>query len=455
MKLRSKIYLYTSALFAVLLIVVNLSVYILFERMSVGHEIKRVEAEAEAIVKGVRQSAGLIPPDDLLRAYAPLNGMLRIVKSDGTSTPPVTTSSEQQLSKLKYAFEEERKTRRIDVGRTGYVWVSVPVIWPDGEVVNVQVMESIADTEGRLAVLRTVLVAVTLIALIPALVSSRILANRMMTPVSSMIGTMKEIMRSGRFKRLSQSGSSRDELKEMEETFNGMIDMLEANFERQERFVSDASHELKTPLTIIESYASLLRRRGRERPEIFDEAVEAILSESLRMREMTEQLLMLARGPEHWQLKVERVDLAGAAEESVRAFRNAYKRDVSLFAEGPIWQNTDAGMLRQLLFILLDNARKYSETGIAVRVGADEREGWITVEDRGVGIPREELNKVFDRFYRLDPARTRRSGEGGFGLGLALAKEIAGALGVRIKLDSQVGQGTTASLIFRKEQAGE
>lgn len=69
--------------------------------------------------------------------------------------------------------------------------------------------------------------------------------------------------------------------------------------------------------------------------------------------------------------------------------------------------------------------------------------------------PREELNKVFDRFYRLDPARTRRSGEGGFGLGLALAKEIAGALGVRIKLDSQVGQGTTASVIFRKEQAGE
>lgn len=449
MRLRSKIYLYSSVLFAVLLIVVNLSVYLLFEYMSVSNEMKRVEAETESIVTGVQQFAGSIPPDDLLRVYAPVNGMLRIVKPDGTSLSPVTSPSEEKLADLKYVYEEERKTERIEVGQTGYVWVSVPVIWPGGDVVNMQVVESMADTENRLKVLRTVLIGVTVIALIPAILSSRILADRMMKPITSMIRTMKDILRSGRFKRLSLGGPTKDELTEMGETFNEMIDMLESSFERQERFVSDASHELKTPLTIIESYASLLKRRGRERPELFDEAVEAILSESVRMREMTEQLLMLAKKPEQWNITMESVDLAKLVEDSVRAFRNGYHREISLNADKPFWQITDQSKLKQLFFILLDNARKYSKDAIAVSVGSNDREQWIRVTDRGIGIPKEELDKVFDRFYRIDPARTRQSGPGGSGLGLSLAKDIAGAIGARIELESVEGLGTTASIFFK------
>ncbi|KKO51909.1 sensor histidine kinase [Paenibacillus sp. DMB20] len=452
MKLRSKIHLYSSVLFAVLLVAVNLSVYILFDRMSFGNEVKRAEAEAESIVQGVQRSAGSIPPDDLLRAYAPLDGMLRIVKPDGTSSPPVTTSEESKLSELKYAYVTERMTDRLSVEGIGYAWVSIPVIWPDGEVVNVQLTESMAETESRLGVLRTVLIGVTLIALIPAVLSSRMLADRVARPIASMTGTMKDILRSGRFKRLSLAGPSKDELKEMGETFNRMMDMLESSFERQERFVSDASHELKTPLTIIESYASLLQRRGRERPEIFDEAVEAILSEAVRMRGMTETLLMLARKPEQWNVTKEEVDMVQLAEESVRAFQNAYHRKITLIADKPCGRNTDSGKLKQLLFILLDNARKYSEADITVEVGENGREQWITVYDQGIGIPKDELDKVFDRFYRVDPARTRGTGAGGSGLGLSLAKDIAGALGARLRLDSREGEGTTASIIFSMEQ---
>lgn len=452
MKLRSKIHLYSSVLFAILLIAVNLSVYILFDRMSVGNEVKRAEAEAESIVQGIQRSAGSIPPDDLLRAYAPLDGMLRIVKPDGTSSPPVTTSEESKLSEMKYAYVTERKTDRLSVEGIGYAWVSIPVIWPDGEVVNVQLTESMAETESRLGVLRTVLIGVTLIALIPAVLSSRMLADRVARPIASMTGTMKDILRSGRFKRLSLVGPSKDELKEMGETFNRMMDMLESSFERQERFVSDASHELKTPLTIIESYASLLQRRGRERPEIFDEAVEAILSEAVRMRGMTETLLMLARKPEQWNVTKEEVDIVRLAEESVRAFQNAYRREITLIADKPCRQNTDPGKLKQLLFILLDNARKYSEAAITVEVGENGREQWITVNDQGIGIPKDELDKVFDRFYRVDPARTRGTGAGGSGLGLSLAKDIAGALGACLKLDSREGEGTTVSIIFSMEQ---
>lgn len=448
MKLRRKIYLFASVLFAVLLIAVNVTAYLVFDRMSLLNELKRAEGEADSIVKGLQQSAGTVPPDDLLRAFAPLEGLLRIVRPDGKSSSPVITSGDLGLSELPFKYEAERRAERIVVGETGYAWVSVPVIWTDGEVVNVQVMESMAETENRLSVLRSVLFGVTLIALIPVLLSSRMLADRMLRPISSMIGTMKEILSSGQFKRLSLRGPSKDELNEMGETFNRMMDMLESSFERQERFVSDASHELKTPLTIIESYASLLQRRGREKEEIFEEAVEAILSESVRMREMTETLLMLARKPEQWKVEQEEVDITRLAEESVRAFINAYHRNIELQADKPVVQITDRSKLKQLLFILLDNARKYSELDMTVEVGSNEAEQWITVIDRGVGIPKDELDKVFDRFYRVDPARTRNPGAGGSGLGLSLAKDLADAIGAKIQLDSTEGAGTSASIIF-------
>ncbi|WP_145044758.1 cell wall metabolism sensor histidine kinase WalK [Paenibacillus xylanexedens] len=448
MSLRSKIYGYSSVLFAVLLIAVNLSVYIVFERMSINNEIKRIEGEAESIVKGVRQSAGSIPPDDLLRAYAPLDGMLRIVNEDGTSSAPVTAETGEQLSKLSYTYESEKRSEHLQIGKIGYVWVSLPVIWPDGEVVNVQVTESIAETERGLSVLRTVLVAVTIIALIPAIISSRILANRMTRPIQQMTRTMGDIQSSGQFKRLPLDAKSKDELNTMGQTFNRMMDLLESNFERQERFVSDASHELKTPLTIIESYASLLQRRGKERPEVFDEAVEAILSESIRMREMTEQLLLLAKQPEQWNVQLERVDINRLVQDSTRAFREAYHREVICHDAGHIWAISDESKLKQLLFILLDNARKYSEAQIEVHVKTHHQESWIQIVDTGIGMSEADLAKVFDRFYRVDPARTRGSGESGSGLGLSLAKDIAGAVGARIELTSTEGVGTTATIIL-------
>ncbi|MCM3173817.1 HAMP domain-containing sensor histidine kinase [Paenibacillus sp. MER 99-2] len=448
MSLKSKIYGYSSVLFAVLLIAVNLSVYIVFERMSINNEIKRIEGEAESIVKGVRQSAGSIPPDDLLRAYAPLDGMLRIVNEDGTSSAPVTAESGEQLSKLSYTYESEKRSEHLQIGDIGYVWVSLPVIWPDGEVVNVQVTESIAETERGLSVLRTVLVAVTVIALIPAIISSRILANRMTRPIQQMTRTMGDIQSSGQFKRLLLDAKSKDELNTMGQTFNRMMDLLESNFERQERFVSDASHELKTPLTIIESYASLLQRRGKERPEVFDEAVEAILSESIRMREMTEQLLLLAKQPEQWNVQLERVDINRLVQDSTRAFREAYHREVICQDAGQTWAISDESKLKQLLFILLDNARKYSEEQIEVRVKTHHQESWIQIADTGIGMSEADLAKVFDRFYRVDPARTRGSGESGSGLGLSLAKDIAGAVGARIELTSTEGVGTTATIIL-------
>jgi signal transduction histidine kinase len=200
---------------------------------------------------------------------------------------------------------------------------------------------------------------------------------------------------------------------------------------------------LKTPLTIIESYANLLKRRGLERPDLFHESVEAIHSEAIRMREMTEQLLLLANHQEQWNIEKEIVNLNEITSESVKVFQNAYHRKVEIHSsDDTIEATTDIQKLKQLLFIFLDNARKYSDDDISVYIGKT----FIRIEDRGIGIPKAELPKVFDRFYRVDKARTRK--QGGSGLGLSMAKEISDAIGVRIDIESVEGIGTKVTLFF-------
>ena len=169
---------------------------------------------------------------------------------------------------------------------------------------------------------------------------------------------------------------------------------------------------------------------------------------------MTEQLLLLAKPRRQWELTFSDTNVAQLAEQAVAAFRNAYGREISVDtdAPSPIRANTDADKLTQLLFILLDNARKYSQEPIGVTVGTERGNPYIRVTDRGIGIPKEELSRVFDRFYRVDKARSRdQEQEGGAGLGLSLAREIAEAIGSRIVLDSVEGLGTSATILLPAE----
>lgn len=478
MKLRSKVHLYSSVLFALLFILTNVLVYIVFSRLTINEQLVRVESQTNKTADNIRQIAGSMTTADLLRAYVPVDGMIRIVTEKGNNALVVTSSSEQELSKRTVSYIKELQSQAITYNSKRYVFVSIPVIWTDGSVVNVQVTESLQQTGNYLQVLRIVLITVTGLAMIPVILSGHILGRLIMRPIAAMTSTMSEIKRSGRFKRLELDLKSKDELLEMGETFNAMIDLLENNYDKQKQFVSNASHELKTPLTIIESYASLLKRRGLDRPELFHESVDAIHSEAVRMKEMTEQLLLLARHKEQWNLSIEPLNLADEIDQLVKRFHNAYQRPIHVQIAAEMQTNmsllliqNDAGKLRQLLFILLDNARKYSEDDITIEIGVDQpsyttyqkvnsklptnkpsadRSGTIKIErrciriiDQGIGIPEAELSKVFDRFYRVDEARSRTD-VGGSGLGLTLALEIADAIGATISLESVEKEGTTA-----------
>ncbi|KAF6619246.1 MULTISPECIES: sensor histidine kinase [Paenibacillus] len=448
MKLQNKIHTYTSLLFGVLLVVINFLVYFLFSQLSIDSRKNQVEAAAENMIHGIQRAPVSVATEDLLRAYVPLDGMLRLMRPEGDFLAPITSSSEQSLSLVKGVFNETRQVRIITYESNRYIYVSVPMIWSNGEVVNLQVTESLQPTMQTLQVLRIVLIAVTGIAFIPVVLSGRLLGRLITHPITSMINTMKEIQRSGKFKRLPLNSSSRDELVEMGETFNDMIELLERNFVRQEHFVSNASHELKTPLTIIESYASLLKRRGLQNPSIFAESVEAIHSEALRMKNMAEQLLLLARNEEQWNVVLEPVRLTKVGTELKATFENAFARQIQLDVQTDCIAYTDENKLKQLLFIFLDNARKYSDEPIYLMIDivGGTAQPCIRITDQGIGIPEEKLSKVFDRFYRVDEARSRE--EGGAGLGLSLATGIAQAIQAQIGLESIEGSGTTATIIL-------
>lgn len=449
MKLRNKINLYTAFLFALLLLILNITVYYTFSTLLLDSELTTAHKEMKNISENFGESLGKIPSDSLLRSYVPVNGMIEIVTEDNNNPPAFTSADEQNLSKRKSVFYRSEVSKTIEYQERSYTFESMPIIMQDGSVANLQITKSMETATEILSILRLVLILVTLLALIPVIISSRLLSNFITKPVTSMIKTMTEIRKSGTFKTIKLEGKSKDELFQMGQTFNHMIDLLEMNFEKQEQFVSNASHELKTPLTIIESYASLLKRRGLTEPELFTESIEAIHSEALRMKEMTEQLLMLARHHEQWNIELNQVNLNQLIDQTVNAFKNAYKREIKFEAlnEASLFIESDDKKLKQLLFIFLDNARKYSDDIISVELGKENDKIYIKIIDRGIGIIESELPKVFDRFYRVDKARSRK--QGGSGLGLSLAKEIADAIGIDVQLDSAAGIGTTATLLIK------
>ncbi len=216
--------------------------------------------------------------------------------------------------------------------------------------------------------------------------------------------------------------------------------------ERQRSFVADASHELRTPLALIRASAELLRRHPEEPIAAHQQAVNDILAESERLGRLVAQLLVLARADSgRLSLDLKRVDLSAVARDVVRQLEpQASERGLELtcLADGPVLIRGDEARLREVLLILLDNALKFTEAGgkVTVQVGESAGRARLSVSDTGIGIPAEHLPRIFDRFYRVDRARSQ---DGGAGLGLAIAKSIVEAHEGRIWAESEPGAGST------------
>ncbi|TWT28012.1 cell wall metabolism sensor histidine kinase WalK [Planomicrobium sp. CPCC 101110] len=443
MKLKNKIHLWSTLLMLVILFVLMIVVYFTFSRLAHSTEVSQLETEAETIVTAIHAN----PADDpsaVLRAYVPPNGLIKV--ADGNVELIREIRDPQVTGEFPAEVEENSGTLRLD--NKLFAYVKAPVIWTDGEIASLIVAQELQDVSGNLQTLKLVLVAVALLAMIPIVLSNAALGRLVTKPVTNLTTTMTRIQKSGQFEKLPIENEADDEVGQMGKTFNEMIELLEENYRKQEEFVSNASHELRTPLTVIGSYAKLLQRQGMGDEKIAKEGLSAIAAESDRMKILMEQLLHIARRSEA-QLELTEVNLIEVLGQTTAAMRTSYNRDFSLLAyESHIKVKTDVSKLKQLLYILLDNALKYSSAGVEVVV-RNEKDLIIQIRDHGIGIPKESLPYVFERFYRVDKARSRETG--GFGLGLSLAKQLADRLGAKLEIESIEQLGTTVSIIFSSD----
>ena len=256
---------------------------------------------------------------------------------------------------------------------------------------------------------------------------------------------MQKNIKNQSFDQIPIQSNSKDEIADMTKTYNTLMDELEQSYMRQQQFVGNASHELKTPLTVIESYADLLLRRGFDQKEVAVEALEAISSESKTMKALIEQMLELAKSMESMKIDVAELELLSFVENLVRQMNRSY--DVSVDVQGEeVIVATDKQKLQQILYILIDNARKYSDTGspITIVVRQNAHDATLSVIDRGIGIPPEDLPHIFERFYRVTKDRNRKTG--GTGLGLSIATQLATLIHAKLSAESTVGVGTTIHL---------
>ena len=448
MKLKTKIHLFSTILMLVILSLTNVGIYFLFEKMVYDTEYNQSQNRSEEITKSFSKMTENIDPLTVIRAHMPPNGGIRIIDAAGN-----LKESGESAPGIKNFTPTFNKDARYSIGKhEGIPVMSIrtPVIWTNGEVVELQMIHLLMDVQQSLTTLILVLAGVTFVAMIPIFISSIVLSRILIHPIERLIDTMSQSRKAGTYEKINISSKGKDEMAEMATTFNEMMDQLEENFNQQEQFVSNASHELKTPLTVIESYARLLTRRGFDDRDVAEEAVGAILSESVRMKEMIEQLLQLARSHEQLSFNFIETDLNEQIKKTLQPMRQAYGREFVFEAIGQATAVTDAERIRQLLYILLDNARKYSDDVIKTTIEENDEGYAISIIDYGNGIPEDALPHIFNRFYRVEEDRSRQTG--GTGLGLAIAKELADGLGAQLKVESISGMGTTMRLFIPKNK---
>jgi len=244
-------------------------------------------------------------------------------------------------------------------------------------------------------------------------------------------------------------GETQSELQSLAAAINAMLDRINESYRSQVRFVSDASHELRTPISVIQGYANLLDRWGKKDEKALQESIDAIKSEAANMKEMVEQLLFLARGDNNTMtLNIERFDLASLAEEVLRETQMIDSGHEYIANLNSVLIDADKSLIKQSMRILVDNAVKFTPPGqrITISVSSTQEYACLTVQDEGIGIAPESVPRVLDRFYRADESRARATG--GTGLGLSIAKWITERHDGHIEILSRENIGTRISLLL-------
>lgn len=267
-------------------------------------------------------------------------------------------------------------------------------------------------------------------------------------PIKHMVDTMNDITEDtlSQSRIVVKSTNAEDELTDLSEKINDLLDKMALYVRQQKQFVEDVSHELRTPTAIVEGHLKLLNRWGKDDPQVLDESLSASLNEITRMKTLVQEMLDLSRAEQvQMHYKNEITPIREVVEQVFHNFDMLYE-DFSFFFDDDLdeerYINIYRNHLEQILVILLDNAVKYSTNRKEIHISVSETLSrvQIAIQDFGEGMSQEDQQRIFNRFYRVDKARSRE--KGGHGLGLSIAKELLEGYKGDISVESVLGHGT-------------
>jgi two-component system OmpR family sensor kinase len=440
MSLRARLLAVTVALVAVGLVVASIATFHFTRSFLIDQVDEQLAASRPFAARALSEPADFGPPPEATVAL-PLGAYAEYRAPDGSVVrgKPLGYPTDQlpelptQLSELGTdPTQPVTFTTAVGAGLPLYRVMATPL--PEGG--TLLVASPLTEVQSTLRRLVRIEVAVGIVVLATAAGLALWLVRLGLKPLAG-IGETAGSIAAGDLSQRVAPADERTEVGRLGLALNAMLAQIERAFqerqaseERLRRFVADASHELRTPLTSIRGYAELFRRGAGARPEDLEKSMARIETEASRMGILVDDLLLLARLDQGRPLEREPVDLGALANDAADAARAIDpSRPIDVTIDAPAELIGDAGRLRQVIDNLLDNARVHTAEGtpVHVRVGSDEDGVVLAVSDEGHGLSPESRARVFERFYRGDPARSRHTG--GAGLGLSIVSAIVDAHG--------------------------
>ncbi|MFY4777081.1 HAMP domain-containing sensor histidine kinase [Metabacillus sp. RGM 3146] len=314
----------------------------------------------------------------------------------------------------------------------------------NGEKGKIVVISQLKPIWDFLSLLSKVLIISTVLGGILGSIIIFLVTKRTINPLKTITKTVSKMIEFMDFKTRIPILKGPDELTILANSFNTLLIKIEDQFDKERAFVSNASHELRTPITAFSGHLNLLKRWGKKEPEILEQSIKSLQVEGERMQRLIDQLLTLARTDSPY-IKRSFLNLGSVIEEVKQELILSLQPgiDISSVIEENVKVQGNLDQIRQVAIILIENAIKYTYDSGNIFISVFPQNNWgvLQVRDSGIGIDENDINKIFERFYRIDKARSRKTG--GAGLGLSIAKEIIESHGGTIEVESKLGVGST------------
>lgn len=329
------------------------------------------------------------------------------------------------------------------LGENKIIFLNDILTLDDGARISIQVMKDMDNEENYIRALAGIMLFIDGLVFFLAIIVGYLISQKALSPIDKITNQAKQISVSDLSARIQIDGPD-DELKRLSDTFNDLIARIQCSYEKQNRFTLDASHELATPLAVVKGYIDVLDRWGKNDKEVLDESIASIKIELANMTSLLDNLLFLSKGDnEIYKMEKTKFWMNNLIKEIVKESNLVDEKHSIVCKQYPEFQiEGDRRLVKQMLRAIIDNSIKYSpeDTEINIEYGTSENMAVIKISDEGVGIPKEDLTHIFDRFYRVDKARSRSIG--GSGLGLSLVKWIVDIQKGSIEAESEIGKGT-------------